>query len=267
MKTGHFPRGSQDLEFKQWMAWMGHHCSGSGSVRSIELERVLCGADGVPCTQAHKVLEGLDSEHHSHEPAPWQMECKTGAVSETSLRSRLQAVMAEQDRAAAGYGLELVAMPVVFGGNPPILLSPATHYKQVAAMIRARAGEEGLRAALAVASWQFNIGCTGPAQALERYNRLVRALDRLITLGDLSHGQRLALYKRAAPNWEPRELGSASDLYQCLLHHGVAEHPNRLQSLVQIKKGWIVEVRTPDACDDVDCIMTHVRQIIRIAGD
>lgn len=251
------------LSFEEWLAKMNAVSLGDGMLVGVELERVIVDKDGNPLPIALQILPDLDPLFHSPELSAWQMECKTSPVLLENLYNELKRVMGEQEAAVRLHGANIRAMPVVYNGNPPISINP--DYKDVAEMIKRRAGMDGLKAALAVASWQLNIGCLDAAQCIERYNNLVAAIDDLIAIGDRSSGQRLKIYHRASPNCNPMQLESVRALYDLLVSRNLTHDPARLHTLIQIKPGWVIEVRVFDATDDIQSICDITRLTLLIA--
>lgn len=251
------------LSFDEWLAKMDSTCRKDGMLVGVELERVIVGEDGNPLSIASQVLSFLDPVHHSPELSTWQIECKTSPIRFEDLSNELRRVMNEQEVAVRLHDVYIQAMPVVFNGNPPILIHPK--YKDVAEIIVRRAGAGGLKAALAVASWQLNIGCSDAEQCIERYNHLVEALEELIVMGDCSNGQRMQIYRQATPNCNPMRLESTRELYNLLVSRGLVHDPARLHTLIQIKPGWIIEVRVFDATDDVQSICNITWSTLLIA--
>jgi len=251
------------LSFEEWLAKMNAASLGDDMLVGVELERVIVDKDGNPLPIAPQILPDLDSSLHSPELSAWQMECKTPPVLFEKLYDELRQVMREQEAAVRSHGANIRAMPVVYDGNPPILINP--EYKDVAEMIKRRAGMDGLKAALAVASWQLNIGCLDAVQCIDRYNNLVVAIDELIVMGDCSKGQRLQIYRRASPNCNPIHLESVRALYNLLVSRGLTNDPTRLHTLIQIKPGWVIEVRVFDATDDVQSICNITWSTLMIA--
>ncbi len=234
----------------------------SGERYSFEVERVLRTSRGSLSPIADIVLSDLDPQGSSAEPPAWQLEGKSRGtfVTGRALRADITGVLDQQNRAAHRNGTELLAEPLVCDGKPPVWIYPSEEYRALARMLAARGD---IQAVFAVASTQFNINCSGPVQALRRYNRLVEDITRLIDM--FCFTRRLAVYETAAPNSWPRIFSSPSDLHVEMVRRGIT-NPSKMHTLVQIKAGWVIEVRLVDAVADPIVIDWMLDELLRTAG-
>ena len=255
------------MVFSVWCEWMARGALLRGDLVGWEVERIVCDRAGTPMPIVHLLMPYLGSES-GKEPAAWQLEVRTKPCETVAaLKRDMQTACAKQDAVAARYGATLQAIPVVYGGDPPIEIYPDEEYRQCAAFIEARAGKEGRKAARAVAGFQINIGCTGAKQCLRRYNRLVAVLGKLIPASDRTGGKRLSLYRKASPNCAPRRFETLRDFYRLLQTRGLLHDPARLHTMIQIKPGWVIELRFPDTTDDLEDMARLTNMALAFAGD
>lgn len=225
----------------------------------LELERCLIDSSGQLVPRSEVIIQAMRQPWTTEEPARWQVEVKTDPHRNVhAVLNQMAERMRAQDQYAQRFlGCMLQAHPVVCNGKPPHHIYPSDECVQIAAILKKRGS---LEAALAVASLQVNLSFDSPAAAIAGYNRLAMHVPLLLQAGDFSGGMRQRLYGKAVPAPMPRLFDSGYQLWQEMQRCGV-ENPSKLHTFVVLKPGWVVEIRTFDATDD----LLQMRQLIELA--
>lgn len=112
-----------------------------------------------------------------------------------------------------------------------------------------------LLAACRVAGTHVHIGMRDHAMALRVYNYVIKHLAELCEMGNGSFGERLAIYKQMAPDYEPKLYASWDEYYQTALAKGFAEDPRKCWTLIRISVHGTIEFRMFGATDSIDRIV------------
>ena len=246
-----------------WMQMMDVRPEHGGQI-GVELERGIFDPDtGATLAIAHWILPRLSAEDHSPEPSACQVESKTRPMANiASVMKDLRRVVDDADAVARTIGCELRGVPTLPDDFSRVVY-PSEAYRAVADMLTRRGI---LDAAMQVMSVQINIGCSSWEELQDRYTRLVRSIDELLVLGDLSEGKRQRLYRKAVPNPTPVVWSTPQELYEVALSERTDANPAKLHKHVVIKPGGIIEVRCFDSTSDMRQIEHYLRQVARIAG-
>ncbi len=114
---------------------------------------------------------------------------------------------------------------------------------------------EILLAACRVIGTHVHIGMPDHDTALRVYNHVIRYLAELCEAGNGSFGERLAIYKQMAPNYEPKPYASWDEYYQTALAQGFAEDPRKCWTLIRISMHGTIEFRMFGATDSIERIV------------
>lgn len=112
-----------------------------------------------------------------------------------------------------------------------------------------------LSAACRVIGTHVHIGMHDHGSALQVYNHVLSYLGELCEIGNGSFGERLAIYRRMAPDYEPKPYASWDDYYQTALMRGFAEDPRKCWTLVRISVHGTLEFRMFGATDSIDRVV------------
>lgn len=127
---------------------------------------------------------------------------------------------------------------------------------------------EILLAACRVIGTHVHVGMRDHEMALRVYNYAIRHLAELCEMGNGSFGERLAIYKQMAPDYEPKPYASWEEYYQTALEKVFAEDPRKCWTLIRISVHGTIEFRMFGATDSIDRIVgwaTRCHQICQEA--
>src|SRR3989344_557772 len=112
-----------------------------------------------------------------------------------------------------------------------------------------------LLAACRVIGTHVHIGMRDHDMALRVYNHVIRHLAELCEIGNGSFGERLAIYKKMAPDYEPRPYASWEEYHQIALVKGFAKDPRKGWTLIRISVHGTIEFRMFGATDSINRIV------------
>jgi hypothetical protein len=100
-----------------------------------------------------------------------------------------------------------------------------------------------LLAACRVTGTHVHIGMPDHETALRVYNAVLPHCATLCEKGNGSFGERLAIYRIMAPDYEPKPYGSWDHFAKIAAEKGFAEDPRRCWTLIRISKHGTIEFR------------------------
>lgn len=207
---------------------------------SCEREFFLANTEGKIVPQAHAALEYInDNVFFSYELSACQIEYKTGPTKNiTDLMQRIYELEEQCKQFEKDLGLQRLLLEVG-PSDMPLDVYPDERY-QFFAQTKT---DDQLLSMMRVTACQFHIGMPDYETALKVYNSVIKDIPYLITLGDYSHGQRIALYKQATPFWYPPSLNNFEDHYLQATLAGYCADINNCHTLVRITRYGTIEFR------------------------
>ncbi len=113
-----------------------------------------------------------------------------------------------------------------------------------------------LLAACRVAGTHVHIGMRDHESALRTYNYVIRHMSELCEMGNGSFGERLAIYKKMAPDYEPRPYASWDEYYQYAVEKGFDTDPRKCWTLIRISVHGTLEFRMFGATESTGRIVS-----------
>lgn len=218
--------------------------------REIEYAQwnVICwGTKFVP--RSPEFLAAINDPAWTYELSACQVEHRTEPFADIQdIRNALAAGLKRGRFTAEEFGLRLVAVEVAPDTMPLDIYPDDARYAKIAATLPAHV----LSAACRVTGTHFHVGCASAEEALTVHNALVPHLDALCTLGDHSHGERIALYKMMATNWR-------SPIYESPAHFDAVAHEQKFAEnlrdcwhLIRVSRHGTVELRMFGMTENVE---------------
>jgi len=224
----------------------------------VERESFLTIRDtSIVVPRAKDALERLGSPaRFTSELSACQIEERTSAVSREMLIGELLELQRKGDRALIDLGLQKNYWEV---GPEDMLLDvyPDPRYLEIAQDMN----PEVLRAACRTAATHVHVGMPDHETALRVYNWAVKNFRELCSMGDLSGGERLKLYRMVVPEADPVSFGTWADFYRAARSRGeeVVSDPRRFWTLIRISVHGTIEFRMAGSTDDVDRVNSWAR--------
>ena len=234
----------------------------------VERECFTINGNGAIVPQAYRVLtslqEGildgnprLDGTEFGYELSACQVETRVGPCSIAELHGCLSDRNGQLEVALTHCGLSVLHSEVAPEDMPlDIYPDPTGRYQRITQDMP----REILLAACRVTGTHVHIGMRDHAMALRVYNRVIRHCVELCELGDGSFGERLAIYKRMAPDFEPNPYTDWDDYYRTAITKGFMEDPRKCWTLIRISVHGTIEFRMFGATDSIDRIVNWARR-------
>lgn len=252
------------MSFSQFKNRFTYAQSKAGYV-GVERECFIVGLGGKIVPRAHEVLssiedtESLFSEWHlvkpgefSYELSGCQIECRTGPCKLTDLSHELRLVDKHLDVLLENKKYRPLHIEVGPADMPlDVYPDPTGRYQR----IKKNMPREILLAACRVIGTHIHIGMRDHEMALRVYNYVIKHLAELCEMGNGSFGERLAIYKQMAPDYEPKPYASWEEYYQTALAKGFAEDPRKCWTLIRISVHGTIEFRMFGATDSIERIV------------
>lgn len=235
----------------------------------IERESLIANKDGEIVPEAHKILTGIDQglrEACRSEPivppekgafgyelSACQIESRVGPCHLEDLRNLLRYRDMGLNAVLRHYGLSALHTEVGPEDMPlDVYPDPTGRYQKMTKDMPRKI----LMAACRVIGTHVHIGMLDHEAALRTYNHAIRHYAELCELGNGSFGERLAIYRQMAPDFEPRSYASWDEYYQTALANGFAEDPRKCWTLIRISVHGTIEFRMFGATDSIDRIVS-----------
>ncbi len=124
-----------------------------------------------------------------------------------------------------------------------------------------------LLAACRVIGTHVHIGMRDHVMALRVYNYAAGRLEELCELGNGSFGERLAIYRQMAPDYEPKPYSSWEHYHQVAMDKGFAKDPRKCWTLIRISVHGTIEFRVFGATDSIDRIVGWASKCLQICQE
>ena len=227
----------------------------------VEREFFLESNDGNLIPMAPEFLGHMEDPSWTHELSACIVEHRsTPHTNLKLLRRELNNSLKIGQQIARDLNLSLRVSPVA-PKDMPLDVFPLERYQAIKQQLE----PEILAAACQVAGVHFHLGVSNWTEALSVYKRLCQNLDNLLSLGNNSTGERMRLYAKVAPLWQPMNLESVEDLHNLAAHQGFLQNPRDWWQVIRISIHGTVEVRTFDMTEDTDHIIEWAKQVHSIA--
>lgn len=222
----------------------------------VERERFIT-CDGAVVPRAAHVLSALSAvqaapEEFGYELSACQVESRTTPLKLEALAGELHRIDATLARVLRFLNLGELHSEVGPADMPLDIYPDPTGRYQV---ITKNMPVEVLRAACRVIGTHVHIGMRNHQMALRVYNYVIRHYGELCELGNGSFGERLAIYRQMAPDFEPKPYESWRHYHAVALEKGFAKDPRQCWTLVRISVHGTIEFRMFGATDSVDRIV------------
>lgn len=223
----------------------------------VEREAFLADADGNIVPRAAQVLCGLNSRAFGYELSACQVETRVGPKLLARLGEHLTGREAQLSAALQRHGLNARHTEVGPANMPlEVYPDPTGRYERMTKDMPPSI----LLAACRVIGTHVHIGMPDHESALAVYNSVCRHWRDLCDLGNGSFGERLAIYKQMAPNYEPRPFKSWQHYYETACAQGFAEDPRKCWSLIRVSAHGTVEFRMFGATDSIPRIVSWAQR-------
>ncbi|MBI5644631.1 hypothetical protein HY970_00880 [Candidatus Kaiserbacteria bacterium] len=234
----------------------------------VERECFICDQTGRIVPHAHKVLSGIERGVYEdsgfgliaypekgafgYELSASQVESRVGPCLLGDLGHHLQRRDRELETALRHYGLSAMHAEVGPKDMPlDVYPDPTGRYQKITKDMP----REILSAACRVIGTHVHVGMQDHDTALRVYNRVIQHCAELCEVGDGSFGERLAIYKQMAPDFEPKPYLNWDEYYQTAITKGFAEDPRKCWTLIRISVHGTIEFRMFGATDSIDRIV------------
>jgi gamma-glutamyl:cysteine ligase YbdK (ATP-grasp superfamily) len=228
----------------------------------VERETFLVNETGLISPLASLVLSKLtDRERYGYELSACQLEDRVGPAKIGDLRSALLSNEAEIVRLEKELGFGRLFTEV---GPEEMSLDiypdPTGRYQEIARNLP----KEILAAACRVIGTHVHIGMPDHETALRVYNGVVQYWDELWRMGDGSCGERLSLYKKMAPKWEPQPFNTWHEFYQEAVLDGFATDPRKCWRLIRLSVHGTIEFRMFGATRELNKVVAWARRCLEL---
>lgn len=228
----------------------------------IERERFLKNAVGLYVPHAEQFLSEIKDPRWTNELSACQVEDRTDPRSNLlELKYDLVRNTNNGVCAAQNIGAEIVTEEVA-SVDMPLDVFPLERYKNIARTI----SEDRLRSACRVAGIHIHLGVGSIGEAIEIHNICSAHTNKLIRMGDHSLGERIALYKEMAPQWNSPHYESTEHFFETAVSEGFSESPKQCYHLVRISIHGTVECRMFGVTPHEDEIIYWVEFLKQITG-
>jgi gamma-glutamyl:cysteine ligase YbdK (ATP-grasp superfamily) len=239
------------MSLKQFKSLFRYDGSKQGFV-GVEREAFIC-SSGVIVPRAQEVLASVGQNNEfAYELSKCQIESRAGPCLLSGLGKSLHVTEQRLARVLAGLELSLRHCEVGPEDMPlDIYPDPTGRYQQITKDMP----REILLAACRVIGTHVHVGMRDHEMALRVYNYAIRHVQELCEKGNGSFGERLAIYRQMAPDFEPKAYRSWQDYYDQACSKGFAEDPRKCWTLIRISVHGTIEFRMFGATGSIDRIV------------
>lgn len=203
--------------------------------------------------EEHKARwHAVRADEFSYELSACQIESRIGPCRLKDLRWKLKRVDDHLELLLRLKGCQPLHIEVAPADMPlAVYPDPSGRYQKITKNMP----REILLAACRVAGTHVHIGMRDHEMALRVYNYVIQYCDELCEMGNGSFGERLAIYKQMAPDYEPKPYSSWEEYYQTAVAKGFAEDPRKCWTLIRISVHGTIEFRMFGATDSIERIV------------
>lgn len=215
----------------------------------VERERFIVDELGNPLPMSKQVMETLPlSDSFGYELSACQLEDRVGPLKIGSLEGALRLNDEYIEEAVRSLGLHQRFMEVAPDHmDLTVFQDPTGRYQRITKNMP----REVLLAACRVAGTHVHIGMPDITTALKVYNAVVGYWELLCGVIDHSGGERLAIYKKMAKDYEPLRYSSLDAFYQYACLSGFDSDPRKNWQLIRVTIHGTIEFRMAGATVNV----------------
>ena len=223
------------------------------------LESLKKGIPKIFCTDSWFVPDGYEPAvpgEFGYELSACQIESRTGPCVIGELEKGLRET--EDRLEMLLYFADLRAHHVAVGPEDmplDVYPDPSGRYKEITKNMP----REILLAACRVIGTHIHIGMPDHETALRVYNRITERFGELCEMGNGSFGERLAIYRKMAPDFEPKPYEGWSGYHRTAVEKGFEKDPRRCWTLIRISVHGTIEFRMFDATKSIEKIVGWAR--------
>lgn len=248
----------------------------------IERECFIANEHGEVVPKAHEILTNLNKgieiprcfgpddllksrgDEFGYELSACQIETRVGPCSLAELRRALDYWNDILKRVLSIYGLYALCTEVGPEDMPlNVFPDPTGRYQRITKYMP----RDILRAACRVIGTHVHVGMPDYETALLVYNYAIRHYAELCELGNGSFGERLAIYRQMAPDFEPKPYASWEEYYQIALEKGFSKDPRKCWTFIRISVHGTIEFRMFGATDSIDRIVSWATRCHQICQE
>lgn len=186
------------------------------------------------------VWEPAREGEFSYELSACQVETRIGPCTLTKLPRALHRSKERLDRVVAHHGLKLLHTEVGPVDMPlDVYPDPTGRYQEIVKRLSKRELLAGCR----VIGTHVHVGMPDHETALKTYNYVIQHTDALCEAGNGSFGERLAIYRQMAPDFEPLHFSSWEGYHAYACQKGFEEDPRKCWSLIRMSVHGTIEFR------------------------
>lgn len=228
----------------------------------IERECFTADKTGVIVPLAHKVLASVKKgAEFGYELSACQVETRVGPCLLGELSGNLRERDIQLNSALGNCGLSVLHTEVGPEDMPlDVYPDPTGRYQEITKNMP----REILSAACRVIGTHVHVGMGNHEMALRVYNHVTHHYKDLCEAGNGSFGERLAIYKKMAPDFEPKPYASWDEYHQTALEKGFAEDPRKCWTLIRISVHGTIEFRMFGTTDSIKRIVEWANRCHRL---
>jgi gamma-glutamyl:cysteine ligase YbdK (ATP-grasp superfamily) len=182
-----------------------------------------------------------------------QIESRIGPCTLDKLQEQLTVNRLLLKRAAYICDLSIADIEIAPADTPlDVYPDPTGRYQKITQNMP----RDVLLAACRVAGTHVHVGMRDHESALRTYNYLIRHTNELCEMGNGSFGERLAIYKQMAPDYEPKPYESWDEYYQYAVEKGFDTDPRKCWTLIRVSVHGTIEFRMFGATESIARIVS-----------
>jgi hypothetical protein len=223
----------------------------------VERESLLV-RDGAIVPIAPEVLAAFSKNgRYGYELSACQFEDRVGPVPIEGLLGALQENEAEISAAEHALGFSRSLYEVGPEDMPlDVYPDPTGRYQRITKDMP----RETLLAACRVIATHVHVGMPDHETALMVYNGVRRRWRELGRMGDGSSGERLAIYTKMAPDFEPPNYPNWEEFYRAAVEKGFVSDPRKCWHFIRMSIHGTIEFRVFGATRDLGRVVTWARR-------
>ncbi len=227
-------------------------------LRSIDEKGIAIGVEGniwsgIPYT----IYEPKIVDEFGYELSACQIESRIGPCQLCQIKAaleknheKLRSILSDLNLSSLHCEVGPVDMPL------DVYPDPSGRYQRITADMP----REILLAACRVIGTHVHIGMPDYETALRVYNYVIRHFTELCEIGNGSFGERLAIYRQMAPDYEPKPYASWEEYHLTALKKGFEEDPRKCWTLIRISVHGTIEFRMFGATDSIERICSWAKR-------
>jgi gamma-glutamyl:cysteine ligase YbdK (ATP-grasp superfamily) len=228
----------EETGFNEFLGKFGFKKSGQGLI-GIERERFLTDRGMLPVPRAEEFLAIVKDPRWTCELSSCQVEDRTEPKKRISDVEKELLLNDRMGNYVAGeMGLILYCMEVG-PEDMPLDIFPKPRYLEIAENISL----ETLKAGCRVTGTHIHLGMPDIKTAIKASNAFREYIPYLCEIGNNSHGERLRLYKKMAPDWNPPVYEDKQHFFETAKEKGFAKDPRKCWHLIRISVHGTLELR------------------------